>query len=348
MKRKYFITTLSLLLLILTSCTKEEAAAKEDTSIEALQMKNGVPVRVHNIVKQDLVQWDEYSGTLSGFEEISAFGLLGDNFSKVNVAIGDVVKKDDVLAEFPTNNPGANYNQAKIGYETVEKTYERVKRVYESGGISQQQLDEIEAQYKIAKENFNATKQLIKVISPTSGVVVDIYFNEGDMNDPKLPFCKIVKTNKLKTSIFIEEEKIANYKKGQEVMIRWDGLKDRDFKGIINKISMSSNPEARGFSVEILADNESDELMPGTFVYVQTPVFRESGAIAIPRDAYFSEGGKDFVYLVDNGLALKREITRGKSIGNIIQIKAGLSVGDKLISEGRSLLQDGTKISIVN
>ncbi|MBN2857693.1 MAG: efflux RND transporter periplasmic adaptor subunit [Candidatus Delongbacteria bacterium] len=348
MKTKYFIAAVSLLFLILTGCSKDEAVAKEDTSIEALQMKNGVPVRVLNIVKQELVQWDEYSGTLSGFEEVLAFGLLGDNYSKVNVAVGDIVKKDEVLAEFPTDNPQANYNQAKIGYETVEKTYERMKRVYESGGISQQQLDEIEAQYKVAKANFDATKQLVRVISPASGVVTDVYFDQGEKNDPKNPFCKIIRTNKLKVSISIEEEKIAGYKKGQEVRVKWDGLKNRVFKGIINKISMSSNPAARGFTVEILINNETEELMPGIFVYVQTPVFRVPDAVTIPRDSYFSEGGKDYVYVAENGLAEKREITRGRNVGNIIEIKAGLKAGDKLISEGRALLKDGTKINIVN
>jgi len=347
MKKKYFIALFAALILILAGCSKDEAVAKEDTSVDALQQAKGIPVRIQEVTKGDMIQWDEYSGTLSGFEEVSAFGLLGDNYSKVNVAVGDVVKKDDVLAEFPTNNPQANYNQAKIGFETTEKTYERMKRVFESGGISQQQLDEIEAQYKISKENFNATKQLVQVISPVSGVIAEVYFDQGEMNDPKRPFCKVIKTGKLKTSIFIEEEKIAAYKKGQEVRIKWDGLKDKEFKGRINKISMSSNPAARGFSVEILVNNETDELMPGIFVYVHTPAFRKSNAISIPRDAYFTESENNFVYVEQNGTAVKKQIMLGKNIGNTIEVTDGLSEGDKLISEGRSLLKEGSKISIV-
>lgn len=346
MRKKYFIA-LAVALLLVTGCTQSESATVEDTSVETLQQKNGFPVRLTEITREDMAKWDEYTGTLSGFEEVSVFGLLGDNYSKVNVAIGDVVKKNDVLAEFPTNNPQANYNQAKIGFETTEKTYERMKRVYESGGISQQQLDEIEAQYKIAKANFNATKQLVKVISPASGVVADVFFNMGDKNDPGKPFCKIIKTSKLKTSIFIEEEKIKNYEKGQEVRIKWDGLKDREFKGLINKISMSSNPAARGFSVEVTVDNDKDELMPGIFVYVYTKVYNKADAITIPRDAIFTEGGKDYVYVADNGTAIKKQIVKGENNGNQIEITEGLKAGDRLISEGRALLKDGDKVRVV-
>ncbi|MBN2857419.1 MAG: efflux RND transporter periplasmic adaptor subunit [Candidatus Delongbacteria bacterium] len=347
MTKKYFIA-LTAALLFLTGCSKSESAAVEDTSVETLQQKNGFPVRITEIKREDLTKWDEYTGTLSGFEEVSVFGLLGDNYSAVNVEVGDVVKKNDVLAEFPSNNPQANYNQAKIGFETTEKTYERMKRVYESGGISQQQLDEIEAQYKIAKANFNATKQLVKVISPVSGVVADVFFNTGEKNDPGRPFCKIIKTSKLKTSIFIEEEKIKNYEKGQEVRIKWDGLKDREFTGTINKISMSSNPAARGFSVEVTVNNEEDELMPGIFVYVYTKVYNKADAIAIPRDAIFREGGKDYVYLADKGTAVKKQIVKGENNGNQIEITEGLKAGDKLISEGRALLKDGDKVRIVD
>lgn len=346
MRKKYFIA-LAVALLLVTGCTQSESATVEDTSVETLQQKNGFPVRLTEITREDMAKWDEYTGTLSGFEEVSVFGLLGDNYSKVNVAIGDVVKTNDVLAEFPTNNPQANYNQAKIGFETTEKTYERMKRVYESGGISQQQLDEIEAQYKIAKANFNATKQLVKVISPASGVVADVFFNMGDKNDPGKPFCKIIKTSKLKTSIFIEEEKIKNYEKGQEVRIKWDGLKDREFKGLINKISMSSNPAARGFSVEVTVDNDKDELMPGIFVYVLTPVFSRPDAISIPRDSFFKEGEKEFVYVAKDRAALKKEIKTGENIGNTVVVESGLNEGDILISEGRTLLTDGAKIRIV-
>jgi RND family efflux transporter MFP subunit len=347
MKNK-FITALTLLALILiASCSKEKPASGEDNSIETLQAKTGIPVRISEIKRADLIKWDEYSGTLSGFEEISVFGLLGDNFEQINVSVGDIVKSGDILAEFPTNNPQANYNQAMIGYETVEKTYERMKRVYESGGISQQQLEEIEAQYKIAKANFEATKQLVKVISPASGVVVDVFFNKGDKNDPQKPLCKIIKTNKLKTEIFIEEEKIAGYKKGQKVVVRWDGLKGTEFKGVINKISMSSNPMARGFSAEILIANDKEELMPGIFVYVQTPVFTRSGAISIPRDSFFSEAGRDFVYISKDGFAVKKEIKTGENIGNTVVIDSGLNEGDMIIYEGRALLTDGAKIRVV-
>lgn len=346
MKKIYLITLISLLLIV-ASCAKEEAVANEDTSVEALQNAQGIPVKITNIEKQDITQWDEYSGTLSGFEEVSVFGMLGDNYKKVKIEVGDLVKKGDILAEFSTDFPGANYNQAKIGYETTEKTHKRMKKVFESGGISQQQLDEVEAQYKISKENFNSTKQLVKVISPTSGVIVSVNFDTGSKNDPKRPLCTINKTGKLKTNIFIEEEKIAAYKRDQKVRVVWNGRKDKEFVGIINKISMSSNPKMRGFSIEILIDNKDEELMPGIFVYVYTPHFTKEDIIVVPRESIFKENGKDYVYVANSENAKKKEITLGKNIGNQIEILKGLAPGDKLISEGRALLKEGSKIKIV-
>ncbi len=348
MKRSYaLITALALAAMLMTGCSEGDAAVERNESVEVLQAERGIPVRVTQTEKDLWVRWDEYSGTMSGYDEINVFGLLGDNYSKINISVGDIVKKGDILAEFPTNNPQANFNQAKIGYETVKKTYERMKRVYESGGISQQQLDEIEAQYRIAEQNFNSVKQLVTVISPASGVVVDIFFSQGDKNDPGMPMCKIVKANKLKTTIFIEESKISKYERGQEVEITWDGIKDRVFKGTINKISMSSNPAARGFSVEIITDNENEELMPGIFVYVRTPAYERDEAIAIPRDSYFTEGGKNYVYVAKNNAAQKRLVTLGEVIGGNVIVESGLSAGEKLISEGRTLLSDGAKIIVV-
>ncbi len=343
-----FIAAFALLTALITGCSDGEAVTEKNESVETLQAERGIPVRVTDIYIGRQVRWDEYSGILSGYDEINVFGLLGDNYSKINISVGDMVKQGDILAEFPTNNPQANYNQARIGYETVKKTYERMTRVFESGGISQQQLDEIEAQYKIAEQNFNSVSQLVTVISPASGVVADVFFSRGDKNDPAKPFCKIVRTNKLKTTISIEENNISRYRRGQKTEISWDGLKDRVFTGTINKISMSSNPAARGFSVEIITDNEKEELMPGIFVYVRTPAYEKNDAIAIPRDSYFTEGGRDYVFVVNSGFAKKKQVVLGEVIGgsNVI-VESGLKEGDKLVYEGRTLLSEGAKIRIV-
>ena len=349
MKKSYaLITAIVLAPIVMTGCSDGDAAVERNESVEALQADRGIPVRISQLQKNKWVRWDEYSGIMSGYDEIDVFGLLGDNYSKINVSVGDIVKEGDILAEFPTNNPQANYNQAKIGFETVEKTYERMKRVFESGGISQQQLDEIEAQYRIAQQNYNAVKQLVRIISPSSGVVADVFFSRGDKNDPGRPFCKIVRTNKLKTTIFIEESKISRYRRGQEVEITWDGIKDRAFTGTINKISMSSNPAARGFSVEIVTGNENEELMPGIFVYVRTPAYEREDAIAIPRDSFFSEGGRDYVYVARNNIAQKRLVTLGEVIGSNVIVESGLNDGELLISEGRTLLAEGAKINVVD
>jgi len=333
-------------ILVLTSCGKSgaEVSAKP---ISKIQEEEGIPVRLSSVEKSDLSGWKDYSGVLEGKEQVVMYGMLGDELKVIHVRIGDRVKKDQILAEYSNENPQAQNRQARIGFETIEKTYERVKTIYQSGGVSKQQLDEVEAQYKVAKENLNASGKLLVIKSPIDGIVTDKFVDVGQIIDSKTPVFKISRTDQLKALIFVDEAQINSIRTGSAAKIVWDGDIKYEFTGKIEKLSLSAIPERRGFQAEILVDDPRKILRPGMFVTVNLETARLNNIVHVNRNVLVEENGKNFVYIAQNGKAVKKEITIGRSSGFDVEVLSGLSGGEELVVEGQNMVADGRLLKVV-
>ena len=103
--------------------------------------------------------------------------------------------------------PSVQYSQAKAAYELAKKTYERMKDIYQSGGISKQQLDQVHTNYEVSKANWNAVQQLINVRAPITGYVTAINVHETDNVQQRTILAIISKTEKLKSRIWVTKMK---------------------------------------------------------------------------------------------------------------------------------------------
>lgn len=335
--------------LITISCSNEKTDEAQSLSIEDIQQKQGIPVRVKGVEKSSFEVWKDYSAVLEGYRETKVVPMLNDRLAKLNVEVGDFVRKGQIIAIFDKNHPQARYNQAKVHYQTIKNTYERMKSVKEAGGISQQQFEEVEAQFLVAQKNYNTVKDMIYVKAPISGVVTNVFVNENTFIDPHTDvICQISSLDRLRARIFVEERNISQFKKGQPVRVTWDAYPDKEFSGVIETISLSATPQVRGFSVEVVINNPDKTLRPGIFANIYIRTTQKDSVILVSRHSIITEDNKSFVYLAKGSQAVKTEVETGFTSGTTVEITNGLNVGDTLISEGLSLLSDNALVNIVD
>jgi multidrug efflux pump subunit AcrA (membrane-fusion protein) len=77
------------------------------------------------------------------------------------------------------------------------------------------------------------------------------------------------------------------------------------------------------------------------------PVARREGALVVPAAAVQSQGGISFVFVNENGVARRRDVTVGLRDQDRVEITAGLKAGDQVIASGSPAIADGTKIRAV-
>jgi len=69
--------------------------------------------------------------------------------------------------------------------------------------------------------------------------------------------------------------------------------------------------------------------------------------LAVKTEAIVEKDEKSYVYIVNGDVAEEKEVVTGLDSGTYIEIKEGLTTGDKVIVKGQEYITDGSKIKVV-
>ncbi len=287
----------------------------------------------------------EYTATLTGVKESSAFAAVSDKVDRIHYKVGDRVEKDAVIISFPSDNPAAQYYQAKVSFENAEASFNRMQSYYDAGGLSQQDLDKARTSYEVARANWDAVRQSVKVKAPISGILTSVVVRESDNVQKDDELFTVAQVDRLKATVWVAENQIADLKAGAGAVAQWQG---KELQGNAVQVDLSMNQHRQAFAVVIEFDNSEMTVKPGVTADISLQSYTSDNAIKVARKDILSDASGPYVYIVDGETAVKRPVTLGRSSDIDAEIVAGLSAGDVLITEGQLLLEDGKKVRIAD
>ncbi|RLD34020.1 MAG: hypothetical protein DRI83_08600, partial [Bacteroidetes bacterium] len=107
----------------------------------------------------------------------------------------------------------------------------------------------------------------------------------------------------------------------------------------------------RTFPVEVRIDNIDGKLKPNILALVTFHDFNDDNALIVPSIIIKDDIKGSYVYIVreveGEKTAKKVYITSGMSHNDETMVLSGLNAGDKVITEGYSLVTDGTEVKII-
>jgi RND family efflux transporter MFP subunit len=160
---------------------------------------------------------------------------------------------------------------------------------------------------------------------------------------------KIVNTSRLKAVVDVPENYVSRVSKGAKVFIELPDL-GKQIEAPVTNISQSINPNSRGFMAEIRIPYDKD-LKPNLLAQVRFLDYAVSNVIAIPVNTIQSDEKGKYVYVMEQEgaqwTAHRRSIVTGESYEGKIEVKSGLSAGDRLVTEGYQTLYEGQQIAPV-
>jgi len=329
------------ILLILTACSEK---AQPGRSMEQIYQDEGVPVQTAAVNRSEFSTTKTYLGVLRGIDETSVHSAIGEKVEEVHVKVGDEVKKDDLLVSFPKDSPAAGYPQAKAAYQNAKSTLDRLKTLYDAGGISRQDLDNAKTGYDVSKANFEAVTKMIAALAPISGTVVKVSVRETDNVDREMHLVTIARLDRIKTHFGIPEHDRSEVKIGQKVFIN---QYDQTFEGTITQVDMALDYATRTFGIMAEFDNRNNLLIPGSTAEIHVETYSSKNTIAIDRKNILGTSDAQYVFVANDDVCKKIDIQTGMSQDGRVEIISGLNIGMSLITSGLHLLDDGLKIQLV-
>jgi RND family efflux transporter MFP subunit len=301
-------------------------------------------VSVAQVFVREVPQEAVYTSTVQAYVKNNIAPQMAGRITKINVEIGDFVKEGQILAEIDK----AQLLQAQLQLQNQEVELQRLKSLYEEGGLSQSDYDAIQMQYNVLKTQVENLVENTTLRSPINGVVTARNYDVGDMYAMSMPIFTVEQIVPVKLLVGISETDYSKVKKGDSVEVTADAIPGKTFYGKINRIYPTVDPTTRTFTAEVKIDNNYKTLRPGMFVRA-TVNFGTNNNVVIPDVAVVKQqgSGERFVYVLnEDGTVTYQKVELGRRMGTEYEVLAGLQDGAKVVTGGQIRLKDGVKVSV--
>ncbi len=218
--------------------------------------------------------------------------------------------------------------------------------------VDLQSLKSAEAAYQSAQIELENTALLLKeatIVSPLSGVVASRAIEIGEEAKQNEPLFTIVRTDRLVVETQLPEEEIKNIAPGSRVLFTADARAGKSFEGELYLVSPVIDAKTRSIPVRIRFENKEDLLAPGMFVRTRIRTREKKDVLSVPESALsgireVAAGRRADVFVVREGIVLKREVALGDRYGERFEIASGLAPGDVVAIDSVDVLRDGSKV----
>jgi RND family efflux transporter MFP subunit len=306
-----------------------------------------IAVKVSPVEFRDIQISKTYSATLEGEEQANIVAKISERIISINVRVGDYVQKGKVLIELDKVGATSQFYQAEAGFLNAKKDLERMQALYNEGAISQQMFDGAQTAFKVAKANYDASKNLVELTAPISGIVTEINGEPGDLPMPGMQLIKIANINNLKAIFNFGEQDIMSIAINQAIEVYSELQPDLIMQGRIKQISKSADVQSRTFEVKGSFMNTKDKwFKPGMFSRVKVSLKNKRGSLAIPSSSIILNGNERGVFVINNDRASYKKIIIGISNDEFTEVLSGVKEQDKVVTIGMNNLKDGTPVHI--
>ena len=331
-----------LAMIVLAGCTgKKNEQAPVQQAVQQLPT-----VKLEKAVKQLVSSEGVYSSTVLANVTNNIAPQAGGRIQKINVEVGDFVSRGQVLAEMDR----VQLDQAKLQLSNAETELERIKKLYEQGGVSQSDYEAMELQCKVARTSYNNLLENTILRSPINGVVTARNYDRGDMFGMAAPIFTVQQIVPVKLLVGISEADYTKVKKGDKVSLTVDARPGKVYEGRITRLYPTIDPATHTFNVEIQVANQNRELRPGMYARV-TVTFGQNNSVVVPDASIVKMQGSGqrsvFVFNAADSTVTEKVVTLGRHTDGLYQILDGVNEGDEVVVKGLASLRNGSKVSVL-
>jgi membrane fusion protein (multidrug efflux system) len=354
---RLLLTSLCLLLFALFGCGGS-------SNIDAVEFR--IPVEVDDVVTDAVEDRIVTTGTLRTREsvilnvETPGFLVLGREASGQRLAEGSTVKANQLIAEITGEDArlASRLEATRRHLETAEQEMKRRQRLFEEELIPEEEVRRTEADYEDALHAFETSKLTVEkthISTPIAGVVLELARDEdgfpvadGQMVMPGFEVARIAPLDRLIADIDLVGPELARVRPGQPVRLRHYAFEGITIEGRVLRLSPSMDPQTHTFRAEVEVDNPTGLLKPGMFVEAAIIAERREDVAVVPRDAVTERAGRSVVFVIDGQRAVRRNVSLGLGDDDRVEVREGVTPGERIVVRGLETLTDGTRVRVVS
>jgi len=312
-----------------------------------------------------------------GFKELKS--EAAGKVTEANIKPGTHFKKGDVLVQLDTTEIDRQIAETKRKFESekarakivldnnpekkvAQERLETGKRLFQLGNASeddvkslQRALDAIETRlrltefddqkadidYKVAMDGLALMRDKMRVLAPFDGTIHNdgALTWEGALINAGQPVA-LVFSRKRVIVAKISEESFGRVQVGQPARVRLLTYGSQNFDATVSELLPAAD-DAQRFTVYLEVKAEPELLKPLSTGEVTITVAQRPNQMMILRRAVFDSNK---VFVVVNGRVERRELEIGFVALNVVEVRKGLEVGDRVIVDRLEEFREGQRV----
>jgi multidrug efflux pump subunit AcrA (membrane-fusion protein) len=233
--------------------------------------------------------------------------------------------------------------------DTYSDAAGKISRLYVSVGSRVQRGDPV-AEVDPSRPGMEYVPSLVK--APVTGTIVALPAQMGMTVSQAVPLARIAGGAGLEIRLFVAERFISKISPNQPCEITLDAYPGEIFRGSIRELAPTVDAASRTMEIRIGVENSGSRLKAGMFAKVRIITERKENIVKIPVGAVLNRFGERYVFAVDMSdsavpVARKKNIVPGILIDGVQEIIHGLAPNEAVVIRGQTLLEDGSRINII-
>jgi len=261
---------------------------------------------------------------------------------------GSRVARGAVLARLDAAQPRAELARARALAEQARTEQQRLDKLVSQDISAPQALDNARADLRVAEANVAvADSRLAKmtVVAPFDGVLGSRLVSPGAYVSAGQALTDLASVDEVKISFSAPERLLSTLRPGASVAITTTASPGRVLDGSVSLVDPMLDAGTRSAHVVARVPNADRSLLPGMSANVEVVLAERENAIAVPSEAVFAEGSQALVYVVQESGTVKRQpVVLGTRQADLVEVREGLSVGQRIVRTGHQKLFDGAKV----
>ncbi|MBT4221583.1 MAG: efflux RND transporter periplasmic adaptor subunit [Cryomorphaceae bacterium] len=347
---------------------KEYVDTMNNMQIELNEINDGISfldenekltfVSNYEIKEQVFNSYIEAQANLKTRKNVLILPEFQGTLEQIFVDEGQNVQKGKLLAEINDSGLKEQLEQLTIQANFAKENFERTERLWNNNIGS-------EIQFLKSKTDFESSQKMVeqmkdrlaktKIYAPFDGEVDEIISNQGSNLIPGVSqILRLVNLDKIYAEAFVSEKYISFIDEGTEAIVHVP-LLGKEINSKIIQTGNFINPSNRTFRIEVPVENIDNKIKQNLDAKIKINIYSKKDAVVIPlRIVREDASGKKFVYVMNKDIkegvyiTVKTFISLGNKNNTDVEIIEGLKIGDMLVLEGASIVEDSQRVKLIN
>ena len=323
------------------------------------------PALTVTTIQPEQLNWKQSftaNGNIAAWQEVVIGSeLTGQRILKVNVNIGDRVRRGQVLAEINNESIRADLATAKANYAEAQAVLtdasinnKRIQQLKNTGAISQQEATKYLTSQNTAQARLDATKAQIdsnqlrlnqtQVIASDDGIISARTATVGSLTQTGQELFRLIRDDRLEWRAEVTSTDLYKLKQGMTAQITAPDPTQPTITGTVRMIAPVIDPQTRYGLVYVDLPTTSAVRM-GMFVKGEFSL-GDQPALTVPQTAVLLRDGFSYVFVLgaDHRVS-QRKVTTGRRVNDRVEV-LDLPANVQVVATGTGFLSDGDLVSI--